>query len=88
MIYKKPGCIELDRLRVIHLFEADFNLFVGILFGRRAMHHSVSQDLLHHGQYGKPGGECRDAALSKVMHNLLAFFTKTPLGQVESDATA
>jgi hypothetical protein len=23
MIYKKPGCVELDKLRVIHLFEAD-----------------------------------------------------------------
>jgi hypothetical protein len=79
MIYKKPGCIELDHLRVIHLFEADFNIFVGVLFGRRAMRHSVSHNL---------GGECQDAALSKVLHNLLAFFTKTPLGQFESDATA
>jgi hypothetical protein len=88
MIYKKPGCIELDRLRVIHLFEADFNMFVGVLFGCRAMRHSVSHNLLHSGQYSKPGGECQDAALSKVLHNLLAFFTKTPLGQFESDATA
>jgi hypothetical protein len=88
VIYKKPGCIELDRLRVIHLFEADFNLLIGVLFGRRAMHHAISNDCLHHGQYGKPGGECQDAALSKVLHNLLSFFTKTPLSQFESDATA
>ena len=88
MIYKKAGCIELDRLRVIHLFEADFNLCIGVLFGRRAMQHSVSHSLLHHGQFGKPGGECQDAALSKVLHNLLAFFTKTAFGQFESDATA
>jgi hypothetical protein len=79
IIYKKPGCIELDRLRVIHLFEADFNLFVGVLFGRQVMRHSISQNLLHTGQYSKPGCECQDAALSKVLHNLLAFFTKTPL---------
>jgi hypothetical protein len=39
MIYKKPGCIELDKLRVIHVFEEDFNLMIGILFGRRAMYH-------------------------------------------------
>jgi hypothetical protein len=26
MIYKKPGVIELDKLRVISLFEDDFNL--------------------------------------------------------------
>jgi hypothetical protein len=32
MIYKKPGVIELDKLRVIHLFKADFNLLIGICF--------------------------------------------------------
>jgi hypothetical protein len=69
MIYKKPGCTELDRLRIIHLFEANFNLFVAVLFGRRAMRHSVTQTLLHTGQCGKPGGECQDAAISKVLHN-------------------
>ena len=47
MIYKKAGSIELDTLRVLHLFEADLNLMVGILFGRRAMHHNVDHQLLH-----------------------------------------
>jgi hypothetical protein len=28
MIYKKTGVIELDKLRVIHLFEADFNMLI------------------------------------------------------------
>jgi hypothetical protein len=47
MIYKKPGCIELDRLHVIHLSEADFNLMVDILFRRRAMYHQVDHGLLN-----------------------------------------
>ena len=88
MIYKKPGCIKLDKLRVIHLFEADFNLLIGIFFGRRAMHHQVDHSLLHLGQFGKPHGECQDAAISKVLLNMVSSFTKTPLGQFESDATA
>jgi hypothetical protein len=88
MIYKKLGVIELDKLRVIHLFEADFNLLIGVYFGRRAMHHQVDRNLIHQGQFGKPGGECQDAALSKVLHNLMAFFTQPPMGQFESDATA
>jgi hypothetical protein len=88
MIYKKPGVIELDKLRVIHLLEADFNLLIGVYFGRRAMYHQVDRNLLHRGQYGKPGGECQDAALSKVLHNLIAFLSKTPMGQFESDAKA
>jgi hypothetical protein len=88
MIYKNPGYIELDRLWVIHLFEADFNLLVGVYFGRRAMYHQVDGNLLHEGQFGKPGGECQDAAISKVLHNMISIFTKTPMGKFESDATA
>jgi hypothetical protein len=89
MIYKKPGVIELNKLRVIHLFEANFNLLIGVYFRRRAMYHQVDRQLLHHhGQFGKPGGECQDAALSKVLHNLISSLTKTPMGQFESDTTA
>jgi hypothetical protein len=64
MIYKKPGVIELDKVRVIHLFEADFNLLIGVYFGRCSMHHQVDRQLIHKGQFRKPGGECQDAALS------------------------
>jgi hypothetical protein len=88
MIYKKIGCIELNKLRVIHLFEADFNLLVGLFFGRHAMYHQVDHGLIHEGQFGKPGGECQDAAFSKVLTNLVSDFSKTPTGQFESDATA
>jgi hypothetical protein len=88
MIYKKPGVLELDKLRVIHLFEADFNLIVGLFFGRHAMHHSVDNHLLHTGQYGRPGGECQDAAFAKNLHNHMAHYSKTPLGQFESDAAS
>jgi hypothetical protein len=88
MIDKKPGCIELDRLRVIHLFEADFNMMAGILFGRRAMHHQVNHKLLNPAQFGRSGGKCQDASISKVLHNLVCSFTHTPMGQFESDAKA
>jgi hypothetical protein len=88
MIYKKPGVLELDELRVIHLFEADFNLLVGLIFGRRTVHNAVDHQRLHPSQFGKKGGECMDAAISKVLHNMIATYSKTPLGQFKSDATA
>jgi hypothetical protein len=88
MIYKKLGVIELDKLRVIHLFEAYFNLLVGVFFGRRAMHHQADHQLIHPGQFGRPGGECQDAAFDKVLINLVSKFSHTPMGQFESDATA
>jgi hypothetical protein len=88
MIYKKANVLELDELRVIHLFEADFNLLVGLVFGRRTVHNAVNHQRLHLNQFGKKGGECMDATISKTLHNVIAIYTKTPLGQFESDATA
>jgi hypothetical protein len=47
MAYKKAGLLELDELRVIHLFEADLNLLVGTIFGRRTVHNAVNSQKLH-----------------------------------------
>jgi hypothetical protein len=88
MIYKKAGVLELDELCVINFFEADFNLLVGIIFGRQTVHNAVDHQRLHLNQFGKKGGECMNAAISKTLHNVIATYTKTPLGQFESDATA
>ena len=88
MIYKKPGVLDLDQLRVIHLFEADLNLLIGSLFERRAMHFQVDHSLMAESQFGRPGGECQDAALSKVLHNLISYIAQTPMGQFKSDARA
>jgi hypothetical protein len=88
MIYKEPGNYNLDKLRVIHLFEADFNLMVGILFGRRAMYHARDKALLHDGQGGRLGSECMDVTITKVLHITMSHLTKTPLGLFESDAEA
>jgi hypothetical protein len=84
MIYKKAGLMELDELRVIHLFEADFNLLVGTIFGRRTVHNAVNSQKLHPSQFGRKGGECMDAAISKILHNVIATYSKTPMGQFES----
>jgi hypothetical protein len=61
---------------------------IGILFGRRAMHHQVNEKLMSPAQFGRPSGECADATITKVLHNLTATLSRTPMGQFESDATA
>jgi hypothetical protein len=86
MIYKEPGNFKLEKLRVIHLFEADFNITVGILFGRRAMYHAKQHKLIHENQGGRLGSDCMDVAFTKVLHFTMAHLTKTPLGLFESDA--
>jgi hypothetical protein len=47
MLYKKPGVYLINRLRVIHLFEADYNFVIGLIFGRRVLYSGVENQTLH-----------------------------------------
>jgi hypothetical protein len=40
MIYKEPGNVKIHRLRVIHLYEADLSLLLGIKW-RLGMHNTI-----------------------------------------------
>jgi hypothetical protein len=52
MIEKDPGSPRLNRLQIIHLFEADFNLFLKRQWGSRLVKRAVKHDLLNTGQHG------------------------------------
>jgi hypothetical protein len=58
MIQKIPGNSRIDKLRVIHLYEADYNHWLKLLWGRKLVQHSNNQNKLNEGQYGsRPGKE-------------------------------
>jgi hypothetical protein len=52
LIEKDPGQPKLTRLRIIHLFEADFNLFLKMIWGSQLVKRAVSLKLLNDGQHG------------------------------------
>jgi hypothetical protein len=52
MIEKKPGLYLLEKLRTIHLFEADYNWTLGLIFGRRMVHDAEIQQHLNGSQWG------------------------------------
>jgi hypothetical protein len=52
MIEKDDGKPYLTRLRVIHLFEADYNLFLKILFGKRLVRNGEISNALNDQQHG------------------------------------
>ena len=52
LIEKDPGQPRLHRLRIIHLFEADLNLFLKLQWGHRLVHRALDLHLLHDGQHG------------------------------------
>jgi hypothetical protein len=51
MILKSSGNYRIHRLRIIHLYEADFNFILGIKW-RQLLHHADQLQLVHGGQYG------------------------------------
>jgi hypothetical protein len=88
MIYKKPGVYLIDRLRVIHLFEADYNFVIGLIFGRRALYSGIENQTLHPRQWSQPGRQCADVVVLRELTLGMAHMLKIKLGGFENDAAA
>ena len=88
MIEKDPGNPRIHRLRVIHLYEADYNLILGVKW-RQLMHHATQNKLLNESQYGAVAGK---SALEPVFIEELELeicrASRKPLGKNDFDATA
>jgi hypothetical protein len=73
MLEKVVGVPRIDKLRVIHLFEADFN-----------MH---DRKVINDGQAGsRPNKRAIDVVIQKEMKYLYAMTTRTELGTIDNDA--
>ena len=58
MIYKEQGNVKINRLRVIHIYEADYNFLIGAVW-REAIQHAQELGKINQGQYGGcPGRDC------------------------------
>jgi hypothetical protein len=88
MIYKKVGVYLVHHLRVIHLFEADYNFMIGTILGRRALYSGVENKTLHPSQWAQPGRQCSDRVVMWELTLAVAKMTKTPLVGFENDASA
>ena len=88
MLEKDNGLPKIHRLRVIHLYEADYNLILGVKW-RQALHHAVSKGLINEGCYGsQPGKEATDALFIREMEYELSRLTRKPSLHFDNDATS
>ena len=79
----------LTKLRVIHLYEADYNLILKLLWTRRLTWKAHLTKTLHPCQAGsRPGRSAIDVVVYKEHKYLYSELTRTPLLTMDNDAKA
>ena len=88
IIFKEPGNIRIHRTRVIHLYEADYNLAMGLKW-RSALFQAEKKQLLNDGQYGsRPNRIAYDPVFIEELQLEISRLTRKTLIQTNYDATA
>ena len=71
MLEKDPGNPRIRRLRVIHIYEADYNLILAVKW-RQALFHAEDNRLLNNGLYGsRPGRSAITPVYIENMQNTI-----------------
>ena len=66
MIYKEQANVKIHRLQVIHIYEADYNFRIDVVW-REAIQHAQLLEKITQGQYGRCSG--RDYTLTCTWKN-------------------
>jgi hypothetical protein len=87
MIEKVKGVPRIDKLRVIHLFKADYKLILKIIWGRRSVWNAhMQQDKLNDGQAGnRPTRKAIEVLVNKEMKYLYGRLTRTNIATIDND---
>lgn len=79
MLFKDTDNVRLHRTRVIHIYEADFNLALGVKW-RAAMHQAEDLHLLNEGQYGsRPRRNATDPVIIEELQYEISRATRKPV---------
>lgn len=88
MILKEPGNTKIHRLRVIHLYEADLNLILGVKW-RKLVHHGIDQHLFSPWQFGGlPGRDALTPAFLEEIQWETSRASRRSLLRMDFDATS
>ena len=89
MIEKDTGRSAIHRLRTIHLYEADYNLFLKLQWGLRLVRHGETHHGLNDQQFGsRKGRTAMDPVLIKQLPYDLSRQCRTNLATFGNDASA
>jgi hypothetical protein len=87
LLEKDPGSPAINILRVIHLFEADNNLFLKIFWAKRLVQRGESTGQFGEAQQGsRPRRKANDAVMLKKLSYDLSRILRTNMGTFDNDA--
>jgi hypothetical protein len=88
MIFKEPGNHKIHRLRVIHLYEADYNLILGTQW-RKLLQQADRDGTIHPGQHGgRPGHEATTLTFMEELKTDIACSSLKHLINFDNDAAS
>jgi hypothetical protein len=88
MIQKEPGNTKIHRLRVIHIYEADFNCLLGVKC-KQLLHYATSKKNVHPGQHGaRPGHEAKTPVFMEELKTDICYASRKSLLNFDNDATS
>ena len=88
MLFKEENNIKIHRTRVIHIYEADYNLAIGMQW-RSALYQSEDLRHLNTGQYGsRPNRNAHDPIFIEEFQFEISRATRKALVQINYDATS
>ena len=88
ILFKDPGCAKIHRTRVIHIYEADFNLMLGIKW-RVALYQAEALKQLNDGQYGsRPRRNAIDPVMIEELQFEISRLSRRTFLQTNYDASS
>jgi hypothetical protein len=88
ILFKDNDNVRLHRTRVIHIYEADYNLALGVKW-RAAMHQAEALRLLNEGQYGSRSfRNAIDPVFIEELQFEISWATRKPVTFTNYNATA
>ena len=88
MIYKEQGNVQVHRLRVIHIYEANYNFLVGVVW-REEIQYAQELEKINQGQYGGcPGRDCTSVTYLKDLRRDISILTQASYANFDNDVAS
>ena len=88
IIYKEQGNVTIHQLQVIHIYEADYNFLIGVIW-REAIQHAQQIGKINQGQYGGCSSkDCTSVTYLEELRRDSSILTRASYANSDNDAAS